>query len=78
MDVIEFIMNIEKDDDQYSGATPILESEPVSIPDAGRCRVNHGLPAYKARLRSLQIQKREIEERNRKETERKRKRVYRV
>ena len=67
--------------------TAILESESIVIPDAKRCRVNHGLvaavrfeditfgvfrqklPAYKARLKSLQRQKREIEERDRKEAE---------
>lgn len=74
-----------KKDDQYFGTTAILESEPVSIPNAKKCRFNHGLvmavpseditfrvfkvPAYKARLKSLQKRKREIEERNRKETE---------
>lgn len=62
---------MKKDDDQYSETTPILESEPIDIPDVERCRVNHGLPAYKARLKSLQMQRREIEERDRKETEKK-------
>ena len=79
---------MKKNDDQYFGTTTILESEPIDIPDARRCRVNHGLvaavpfedtafgvfrkklPAYKARLKSLQKRKRESEERIKKETER--------
>ena len=28
---------------EYLGTTPILESEPVNIPNAKKCRVNHGL-----------------------------------
>ena len=47
----------------------ILESEPINIPDAKKCRVNHGLPredgvfkreptyAYKMRIKSLEKQK---------------------
>ena len=62
VDVIKFIMNMNEQ--QYFGTTPILESEPIDIPNAKKCRVNHGLPAYKSRLKSLQMQKR-----NRKETE---------
>ena len=69
MDVVEFIINMKRDDGQNFGTTPILESEPIDIPNAEPCRVNHGLPAYKARLRSLQKAKRDAEERNRKETE---------
>lgn len=33
-------MNNER---QYYGTTPILESEPIEIPNAKQCRVNHGL-----------------------------------
>ena len=62
-------MNIKKGDDQYFGTIPILESEPIDIPNAERCRANHELPPYKARLKSLEKRKKEIEERNRKETE---------
>ena len=29
--------------EQYCGTKPILESEPINIPDAKKCRVNHGL-----------------------------------
>ena len=60
----------------------ILESEPINIPNAKKCRANHGLvaaipredmtfgvfkrkPNYKARLKGLQKQQREIEKRNR-------------
>ena len=28
---------------EYLGTTPILESEPANIPNAKKCRVNHGL-----------------------------------
>ena len=28
---------------EYLGTTPILESEPVNIPNAKKCRANHGL-----------------------------------
>ena len=28
---------------EYLGTIPILESEPVNIPNAKKCRVNHGL-----------------------------------
>ena len=31
--------------EQYCGTTPILESEPINIPDAKKCRANHGLVA---------------------------------
>ena len=68
--------------EQYCGTKPILESEPINIPNAKKCRANHGLvtavpcddmtfgafkrkPNYKARLKSLQKQQREIEKRNR-------------
>lgn len=42
-DVVEIIMAIKQD--QYLGTKPILESEPIDIPNAKQCRVNHGLPA---------------------------------
>lgn len=85
MGVIEIIMDMKKDVNQYFGTTPILESEPIGIPNAKQCCVNHGLVAavpceditlgafkrkpFCARLKSLQRQKREIDERNRKEAE---------
>ena len=63
--------------EQHCGTTVILESEPINIPNAKKCRANHGLVAavpsedmtfgvfralgYKARLKSLQKQNREIE-----------------
>ena len=69
--------------EQYYGTTVILESEPINIPNTKKCRANHGLMAavpsedmtfgvfrtlgYKARLKSLQKQQRDIEEENRKE-----------
>ena len=28
---------------EYLGTTPTLESEPINIPDAKKCRANHGL-----------------------------------
>ena len=28
---------------QYLGTTPILESEPIEIPNTRQCRINHGL-----------------------------------
>ena len=31
--------------EQYCGTKPILESEPINIPNAKKCRVNHGLVA---------------------------------
>ena len=59
--------------EQYFGTTAILESEPINIPDVKKCRANHGLVTtvpcedmtfgvfralgYKARLKSLQKQK---------------------
>ena len=30
--------------EQYCGTKPILESEPIDIPNAKKCRENHGLP----------------------------------
>ena len=72
VNVIEIIMNMKKDDDQYLGTTPILESDPIRIPNARQCRVNHGLvaaipsgditlSAWKARVKSLEKRKKEIE-----------------
>ena len=29
--------------DEYLGTIPILESEPINIPNAKKCRANHGL-----------------------------------
>ena len=29
--------------DKYLGTIPILESEPINIPNAKKCRANHGL-----------------------------------
>ena len=43
VDVVKIIMDMKKD--QYFGTTPILESDPINIPNAKRCRVNHGLVA---------------------------------
>lgn len=44
--------------------TPIMESCPISIPNARQCRVNHGLPsgditfgAWKVRVKSLERQR---------------------
>ena len=31
--------------EQYCGTTPILESVPINIPNAKKCRENHGLVA---------------------------------
>ena len=31
--------------EQYCGTKPILESEPINIPNAKKCRENHGLVA---------------------------------
>lgn len=31
--------------EQYFGTTAILESEPIDIPNARQCRINHGLVA---------------------------------
>ena len=81
-DTVEIIMNIKKnekpetdlekrDTDQYFGATPILESSPIDIPNARQCRVNHGLVtaipsgditlgAWKARVKSFERRKKEI------------------
>ena len=88
IDVVEIIMDMKKD--EYFGTTPILESDPIKIPNARQCRVNHGLVtaipsqditlgilqrrkvtlgAWKARVKSLEKRKREIEERNRMEIE---------
>ena len=72
VDVVEIIMNMKKDADQYFGTTPILESDPIEIPNARQCRVNHGLVtaipsgditlgAWKAPVKSLEKRKKEIE-----------------
>ena len=40
----KFIIEMKKDDDdKYLGTIPILESEPINIPNAKKCRANHGL-----------------------------------
>ena len=60
--------NETKNDKQYFGTTPILESAPIDIPYAKQCRVNHGLVAaipsgnstfgaWEARVKSLEKRK---------------------
>ena len=61
--------------------TVILESEPINIPNVKKCRANHGLvtavpcedmtfgvfrkPTYKARIKSFERKRKELEKINR-------------
>lgn len=47
-----------------TGTTPILESEPIEIPNAKQCRVNHGLVAAIPLNKQIELQRKVSEKKD--------------